>query len=387
MRAARARSNEANPAANASGVARLPQTLYDAASVRRGPENGPDSSSPVPHSDLRRSPPWNHAATQDGASASHIPDQFRMKPQRFDDELAGYVDLALELCRMTDAGALLVMLAGPTEWEQLREAANGVKTVVAADTPEELAGADEAGLETIVVGMEDAPVIEKLTQALLNGVAREILSPGGCVVVVYSGFEADTTDSISCVRLDEHLGRLTARDLRQLETSVPLETLKTVVDLAVEIGREGREGKPVGTMFVVGDTRKVLSHCQPAGFDPVKGYSRGERDLHDPRVREAIKEVAGLDGAFIISADGIVEKAAQLVDAPYANLTLSKGLGSRHWAGAAISKATGAIAIVVSQSSGTVRLFLGGEVMLRIEPFRQAMKWKDFEYEPPEEGE
>jgi predicted Zn-dependent protease with MMP-like domain len=24
-----------------------------------------------------------------------------------------------------------------------------------------------------------------------------------------------------------------------------------------------------------------------------------------------------------------------------------------------------------------------GEVVLRIEPFRRAMKWKDFEYEPP----
>jgi len=180
---------------------------------------------------------------------------------------------------------------------------------------------------------------------------------------------------------------LTARDLRQLETSVPLETLKTVIDLAIDIGREGREGKAVGTMFVVGDTRKVLQHCQPAGFDPVKGYNRSERDLHDPRVREAIKEVAVLDGAFIINADGTVEKAAQLVDAPYANLTLSKGLGARHWAGAAISKATAALAIVVSQSSGTVRLFQNGEVMLRIEPLRQAMKWKDFDYEPPPAGE
>ena len=54
------------------------------------------------------------------------------------------------------------------------------------------------------------------------------------LVVVYSGFEVDTIDSISYIELDEHLGRLTARDLRQLETSVPLETLKTVIDLAVE---------------------------------------------------------------------------------------------------------------------------------------------------------
>jgi len=313
--------------------------------------------------------------------------QAGMKPQRFDAQFAAILDLAANLCAQTDASSLLVMLEGPTDWEQLREHAHDLQIVIAADTVEELAGAEQAGLATIVLNMADAPVIERLTQALLTGVAREVLAPGARLVVVYSGFEVDTIDSISYIELDEHLGRLTARDLRQLETSVPLETLKTVIDLAVEIGREGREGKPIGTMFVVGDTRKVLQHCQPAGFDPVKGYSRPERDLHDPRVREAIKEIAVLDGAFVINPEGIVEKAAQLVDAPYANLTLSKGLGARHWAGAAISKATAALAIVVSQSSGTVRLFQGGEVMLRIEPLRQAMKWKDFDYEPPAEVE
>ena len=311
----------------------------------------------------------------------------RMKPQRFEGQFASIVDLAARLCAETDAHSLLVMLEGPTDWEQLQAAAGELRVVVAADHAEELAGADDAGLSTIVLNMADSPVIERLTQALLTGVAREVLAPGARLVVVYSGFEVDTIDSISFIELDEHLGRLTARDLRQLETSVPLETLKTVIDLAVEIGREGREGKPIGTMFVVGDTRKVLQHCQPAGFDPVRGYNRSERDLHDPRVREAIKEVSALDGAFIVSPEGFVEKAAQLVDAPYANLTLSKGLGARHWAGAAISKATAALAIVVSQSSGTVRLFQGGEVILRIEPLRHAMKWKDFDYEPPMDGQ
>ncbi len=183
--------------------------------------------------------------------------------------------------------------------------------------------------------------------------------------------------------MDEHLGRLTARDLRQLETSVPLETLKVVVDLAVEIGREGREGKPVGTLFVVGDARRVLTMTQPAGFDPVKGYNRKERDLRDPRVREAIKEVAQMDGAFVVNSDGIVERGCQLIDAPQANLTMSKGLGARHWAAAAVSKHSKAVSVVVSESNGTVRLFQNGEVILRIEPFRRAMKWKDFDYEPP----
>ena len=164
--------------------------------------------------------------------------------------------------------------------------------------------------------MPDAPVYEKLTQALLESVADDILAPGARVVAIYSGFEAGTIDSISMIHLGEHLGQLTARDLRQLETRVPLDTLKTVVDMAVEIGREGREGKPVGTLFVVGDSRKVLASSHPAGFDPVQGYSRKERNLDDPRVREGIKEIAQLDGAIVVSAEGIVEAAARYIDAP-----------------------------------------------------------------------
>jgi DNA integrity scanning protein DisA with diadenylate cyclase activity len=306
-----------------------------------------------------------------------------MKPLKFNRQFARIYDLALQLAETVEADALLVVLDGPTDWEKLKERAGKGKVLVAADTEDVFEGAAEAGLETVTVNMPGAPVFDKLTQALLESVADDILVPGADVIAVYSGFEIGKIDSISYIRLEEHLGRLTARDLRQLETSVPLESLKTVVDLAVEIGREGREGKPVGTMFVIGDTRKVLGHCYPGGFDPVKGYKRADRDLHDARAREAIKEVSVLDGAIIVSSDGIVERACQILDAPHANLTLSKGLGSRHWAAAAISRATKSIAVVVSESSGTVRLFQNGEVMLRIEPFRHAMKWKDFDYEPP----
>lgn len=306
-----------------------------------------------------------------------------MKPQKFTEQFAQVYDLAVKFCEVADADALLVLLDGPTDWDRLKAASAQEKILVAADKLEQLQGAREAGMELVVLDMPDAPVLERITQALLEAVADDILAPGAKVVAVYSGFEPGTIDSASLIRMDEHLVRLSARDLRQLETSVPLDTMKVVVDLAVDIGREGREGKPVGAMFVVGDTRKVLNHCHPAGFDPVKGYARQERNLHDAKIRESMKEIAQLDGAFIVAPDGTVEKSCQIVDATHANLTLSKGLGSRHWAAAAISKCTNAIAIVVSESTGTVRLFQGGEVILRIEPFRRAMKWKDFEYEPP----
>ena len=292
-------------------------------------------------------------------------------------------DLAIGMSSSVGADALLVLVENPIDWEQLARKAEKQKILVAADTEQQIEGASEAGLISLVLSMSNHPIYEKLTQALLESVADDELRPGAGVVALYSGFEVGQVDSISFIRLNEHLGRLTVRDLRQLETRVPLDTLKLVVDLSIEIGREGREGKPVGTMFVVGDTRNVVNCSRDLGFNPVKGYNRRERQLHDARVRESIKEVAQLDGAFVVGPDGTVSAACQYIDAPATEISLSKGLGARHWAAAAISKATKAVAVVVSESTGTVRIFQNGETMLRIEPLHRAMKWKEFEFEPP----
>ena len=310
-----------------------------------------------------------------------------MKSQKFTKQFATMCDLAVRLSKVAEADAVLVVVDGPTDWEQLRKKIGKKKIFVVADIEEQLEGAKELEIPTVVLDMEDAPVYERLTQAILELVADDLLPPGATVVAVYSGFEADKIDSLSFIRLPEHLGRLTARDLQKLETQVPLDTLKSVVDLAVEIGREGREGTPVGTLFVVGDHRKVLTQSHEAGYDPVKGYKRDERNLSDPRTREGVKEIAQLDGAFIINADGTVEASCRLIDTAPVEITMSRGLGARHWAGAAISKNTKAIAVVVSETNGTVRIFQNGETVLRVEPMHRAMRWKEFDFEPPQPAE
>jgi len=316
------------------------------------------------------------------------PDQPRDRPLRMTDQFKGLCRLAVQMAESGTADAILLLLEGPADWSRLKGVVGDRKLVVAADRAEHLAGAAEAGLDAVAIDMANHPIYERLTQAVLEAVADDLLEPGSSVVALYSGFDSDAIDSLSVINLGEHLNRLTARELRQLETRVPLDTLKVVVDLAVEIGREGREGKPVGTCFVVGDSRKVMACSRPAGFDPVKGYARKDRTLSDPRVREGVKEIAQLDGAFVVSADGTVEASCRYLDCSAANVTLSKGLGARHWAAAAISRATNAVAVTVSQTNGTVRIFQNGETVLRIEPgLRRPMVWKEFEYEPPAAAE
>jgi len=302
-----------------------------------------------------------------------------MQTLRLTEQFKTLLTLAIRLTDTANVDAILLLLDGTADWNRLKNICGSRKIIVAANTAEELAGAREAGMEPIRLDMPDSSIYERLTQAVLEAVADDLLAPGSSVAALYSGFDADAIDSLSVVNLDEHLNRLTGRDLRQLETRVPLDTLKIVLDLAVEIGREGREGKPVGTLFVVGDSRKVLACSRPTGFDPVKGYGRKERNLDDARVREGIKEIAQMDGAIIVSGDGTVEATCRYLDCSAADVTLSKGLGARHWAAAAISRATNAVAITVSQSNGTVRIFQNGETVLRIEPYlRRPMVWKGF---------
>ncbi|WZO98399.1 diadenylate cyclase [Isosphaeraceae bacterium EP7] len=282
------------------------------------------------------------------------------------------------------AAAVLVLAEGAMDWEGVREVfEDDVRVLIAVEVERHVEAVRAAGMIPVEVEPSEAAISECISQALIEAVANEHLTAGDRVIVVYSGFEAETLDSLTVVRLGEHLERLTARDLRALETSVPLETLKAVVDVATEIGREGREGKAVGTLIVVGDVRNVMTRSHTLGFDPFKGYLRKERNLRDPRVREAIKEIAQMDGGFVVGRDGTVEAACRIIDAPKANLVLPKGLGTRHWAAAAITNVTSALAVVVSQSTGTVRLFQEGEIVLKLAPMRhaRAMKWHDAETE------
>ena len=308
-----------------------------------------------------------------------------MATQRLTKPNAAMIRAAVGLIWDRGADALLLLLDGSTDWKRIGELVMGVgkPTIVAVDSIHDLEGAAEAGLLPLALNKEKAPMLERLQHALLEAAANELIRPNGEVVAVYSGFQQGRLDSISHLQLDERMRRLTTRDLQTLESSVPLKTLKAVIDLAVQIGREGREGNPVGTLFVVGDTRRVLEHANDSGVDPFRGYNRKHRNLLDAKVQEDAKEVAQLDGAFIVNGEGLIERSRQMLEVSHEDLTMSKGLGARHWAAAAISRKTKAVAIVVSQSTGTVRLYQNGHLVMRIEPMDKAVKWQEFAFEPP----
>src|SRR5206468_3046330 len=106
---------------------------------------------------------------------------------------------------------------------------------------------------------------------------------------------------------------------------------------------------------------------RPLILDPLVGHPESARSLQDPSLRGTIKELAQLDGAFVVSEDGIVISACRYLDTSGASISLPLGLGSRHFAAASMSKVTDAIAVVVSESA-IVRIFERGKMISEIVP-------------------
>jgi DNA integrity scanning protein DisA with diadenylate cyclase activity len=142
--------------------------------------------------------------------------------------------------------------------------------------------------------------------------------------------------------------------------------LEPIIQLAVEIAREGREGRRIGTLFTVGDAEAVLRHSRSLILDPLAGHPESARRITDVNLRGTLKELAQLDGAFVISDDGVVLSACRYLDAT-SDVEMPLGLGSRHYAAASISKVTRAIAIVVSESA-MVRVFADGKLIAEVLP-------------------
>src|ERR671919_2450077 len=102
-------------------------------------------------------------------------------------------------------------------------------------------------------------------------------------------------------------------DICSERREVNSEVLEQTVALAVEIAREGREGRKIGTLFVVGDSEAVLDRSRPLILDPLYGHASELLHVSRPEFRETVKELARLDGAFLVENDGTFVSAGRFV--------------------------------------------------------------------------
>ena len=203
--------------------------------------------------------------------------------------------------------------------------------------------------------------------ALVLGLSKGVLRQGELVVCVTGAFGKGAFDGLVVVEVgleSEVLG--VAGDV-SLPATVNPEVFERTLDLATRIAVEGREGKPLGTLFVLGDSDEIEPYTKQLIMNPFRGYPEAERNLLDPKLEETIKEFAALDGAFLVRGDGVVLSAGAYLRTGLADAELEQGLGARHAAAIGITAATKAVAIAVSSSTGAVRVYMGGKLIVAIE--------------------
>ena len=207
--------------------------------------------------------------------------------------------------------------------------------------------------------------------ALLEAVTAGYLQPGQRVVVV-SGNESDQgceLDTIAVIELDSE------EDFLDGERDAPLSILRKISDpavfdavlnLCVELGHKGKEGKSVGVLVTLGDDEGVMTSSQPLVLNPFQGHAEDRRNIMTAAARRALGEFSGMDGAFVLRSDGVIVAAGRYLQDD-TNVKVPSGLGARHRAAAAISAATHCVAFVVSESTGDTRVFGGGRLLMTIE--------------------
>lgn len=203
--------------------------------------------------------------------------------------------------------------------------------------------------------------------AVMLGMSLEHIDTGSSVVFVVGHAEMGTLDSIQVVDTSKESEILTGKNFSKITENVNSEVFQAVLNLAIELADKGREGKPIGTIFVVGDEEHVMQLSRQMIINPFKGYDEEERNILNPALKETVREFSAMDGAFIINGDGIIMTAGRYLSAASDDTNLPRGLGSRHIAAAGITALTKAVAFVISESSGDVKIFKDGKIIMDVE--------------------
>ena len=223
----------------------------------------------------------------------------------------------------------------------------------------------------VFIRVPDVPLTRmgQVKLAIFLATSRNLIQPGDRIVCLTGVAQSGALDTLVVATVGRELEMFAAA---QGEAGIPghilPEVIERVVDIASQLGHEGREGKAVGMLMVVGDADRVREMSRQLILNPFHGYPPEQRNILDPTLEETIKEFATMDGAFIVRGDGVIETCgAYLKIASKRIIELSRGLGARHHAAAAITAETDSIAVTVSESTGTVTIFRGGKIVTEIE--------------------
>src|SRR5947209_1320085 len=275
---------------------------------------------------------------------------------------------AQQLAREVGARAVVVYadaLTGDDEIHQLLQAVDFPAILVtrSRETPPPPDFASHTWVSVPNVHMTRAGQVKA---ALLVCLARGVLHKGDRVICLTGADRSRALDTLAVLNLGSEPELFSLFDPTAFGGDLAPEVFERVLTLATQLAVEGREGRPVGALFVLGDSEQVLEQSRSLELNPFQGHPESGRNVLDSALEETLKEFSALDGAFVVRGDGVVLTAGTQLLPTVAHAPLPGGLGTRHAAAAGITASTAAVALCVSQSTGTVTVFKAGTLVTDI---------------------
>jgi diadenylate cyclase len=287
-----------------------------------------------------------------------------MADGKFDRE---FLRGALALTARSEVDRLLLVSDHPMSPNEIRGRPIKRKLVYAV-TSEGLANQLRARKYTaVVIPPYDYTRVEKIKVAVVAAQSAGLVRDGDTILALSGPGQDRVVDTLVKVEIGSEDPEEKIRvDTLGLPPGFSSQVVDNLIHTAMEIGAEGYEGRPVGTILVIGDSTTVMEKSRQLILNPFQGISEAERNALDPPIREAVKTFSALDGAFIIREDGVVLAAGRYLLTMSRDVKLPMGLGARHSAAASISAESKCVAVTVSQTTGTVRVFREGEIALEL---------------------
>ena len=274
---------------------------------------------------------------------------------------------AMDLVRESGAGAMILHLDALGGPRLLQDVVLDVPLILVSQRKSLYEGSLPGEHPIVQIPFPGVDRANQLIVSLLLAVSQDLIRREDRVVGLFGLPESGLLDTLTVIDVAQEIPTLLPAAAGEFLGDVRPEVLERVLQIATALSREGREGKAIGTLFVVGDHRQVGTLSHQLVMNPFKGYGEQERSLLDPSLEETIKEFSTIDGAFLVRGDGVVEAAGAYLKAPKGGADLPSGLGARHTAAAGITAQTQALAVAVSQSTGRVSLFKGGRLLMSFE--------------------
>lgn len=282
------------------------------------------------------------------------------------------VDLAQMIIRVADAVEADHIICGTETgalFRNVHEHASSIPVIAATTSGETFDALNRDGFNTLRLSMRVANKYRQARHAVSTAINVGKVSIGDLAVcAVGHDLCQGNGDLVLVTDVEENVSEVAISEMIRLTDGIRPTVMEAALLVACKIGVITRQGKPLGALFMLGDSEEVAKGSKQLVLNPFQGHEESSRMLTDPNIHQMLTELAKLDGAFIVRGDGLIRTAGAFLMAPEVSIEVPAGLGTRHTTAAAITACTHASAVVVSATDGFVRAFSGGQLVLEMDP-------------------